>query len=576
MHPPADATSFSLFDRLACDATDDAATSLDVIFADHNRVLSASTSQIMNDQTQPMRRRDLLALIGRAAGSSVMYQAMATLGLAAESTYRGPIKLEGAANGTSVLILGAGIAGMVAALELRKAGYKVQILEYNDRAGGRCWTIRGGDTYAELGGRELKCEFDKDLYFNPGPWRIPFHHRGILDYCKRLGVALEPFMQINYNAYYHAKDAFGGQPQRFRHLKADFQGSIAELLAKATSQDKLDETVSAGDKEVLLAALREWGALDEHYAYKQGVNASERRGYERDPGGGLTAEPTDSEPLAFKEILRSRAWQRLAEGDHHDHHSAIFQPVGGMDMIAKAFAREVGDLIHYGAKVTAITQDEKRVTVTYVDARKGGTPMTSTADWCLCTIPLSVLSQIEKNVGAPMSKAINAVPYTSSIKIGLQFKRRFWEQDDLIYGGISYTDLPIQLVSYPSSGYGSAGKGILLGAYVFGVHAYEFTSLSPQDRIAKALEYGAQIHPQYKAEYENGFSVAWHRVPWTLGCAGGWTADARKDHYKNLCAIDGRIALAGEHASYVPGWQEGSVLSALDAIERLHKRVLAG
>ncbi len=202
-----------------------------------------------------MRRRDLLALIGTAAGSSVMYQVMTTLGLAAESTYQGPIKLEGDAKGTSVLILGAGIAGMVAALELRKAGYKVQILEYNDRAGGRCWTLRGGDTYAELGGRELKCEFDKDLYFNPGPWRIPFHHHGILDYCKRLGVALEPFIQINYNAYYHAKNAFGGRPQRFRHLKADFQGSVAELLAKATSQDKLDETVSAGDKELLLAAL---------------------------------------------------------------------------------------------------------------------------------------------------------------------------------------------------------------------------------------------------------------------------------------------------------------------------------
>jgi monoamine oxidase len=522
-----------------------------------------------------MRRRDLLKLIGSAAGTSVMYQAMVTLGLAAESPYKGPIRLDGNPKGASVLILGAGLAGMVAALELRKAGYRVQVLEYQDRAGGRCWSVRGGDRYIELGGFEQRCEFDKDTYLNPGPWRIPYHHYGILDYCRRLGVALEPFVQINYNAFCHAKSAFGGKPQRFRHVKADFQGGIAELLAKATSQDKLDESVSAADREMLLEALRQWGALDKNYAYKAGAVSSSRRGYQREPGGGLSAEPTISEPLGFKEILQSRLWRELAEGDEYEHHSTIFQPVGGMDMIAKAFAREVGHLIHYGAKVIAVKQDEKRVTVTYLDSKKGGPPMTATADWCLCTIPLTVLGQIDMNVGRRMARAINAVHYSSAIKVGLQFRRRFWEQDDFIYGGISYTDLPIGLISYPSTGYGSAGKGVLLGAYVFGVHAYEFTSLSPRDRIAKALEYGAQIHPQYKAEFENGFSVAWHRVPWTLGCAVSWTSDARKEHYENLCAIDGRILLAGEHASYISAWQEGAILSSLDAISRLHRHVLA-
>jgi hypothetical protein len=106
-----------------------------------------------------------------------------------------------------------------------------------------------------------------------------------------------------------------------------------------------------------------------------------------------------------------------------------------------------------------------------------------------------------------MTRAINAIPYSPSIKVGLQFKRRFWEQDGRIYGGISYTDLPHAIISYSSSGYGSAGKGVLLGAYVFGVHAYGFASLAPSDRLAKVLEYGTQVHPQYTAEYENGVSV---------------------------------------------------------------------
>jgi monoamine oxidase len=52
----------------------------------------------------------------------------------------------------------------------------------------------------------------------------------------------------------------------------------------------------------------------------------------------------------------------------------MFQPVGGMDMIGKAFAREVGDLIRYNAKVTRIAQDDGGVTVTYVDTKTPAVP----------------------------------------------------------------------------------------------------------------------------------------------------------------------------------------------------------
>src|ERR1700678_1729409 len=113
-------------------------------------------------------RRDLLLLIGAVAGRAAMYQAMTSLGFASESRYSGPIKLEGDPKGASVLILGAGLAGLTAALELRQAGYKVKVLEFNSRAGGRNWSLRGGDTYTELGGATQKCEFDEGLYLNPG------------------------------------------------------------------------------------------------------------------------------------------------------------------------------------------------------------------------------------------------------------------------------------------------------------------------------------------------------------------------------------------------------------------------
>src|SRR3954467_10952391 len=148
-------------------------------------------------------RRDLLSLVGSVAGSAAMYQAMTSLGYASESNYNGPVKLSGDPKGASVLVLGAGLAGMTAALELRAAGYKVRVLEFNSRPGGRNWTIRGGDKFTELGGATHTCGFEEGLYINPGPWRIPYHHRAVLDYCKRLGVALEPFVQLNHNALLH-------------------------------------------------------------------------------------------------------------------------------------------------------------------------------------------------------------------------------------------------------------------------------------------------------------------------------------------------------------------------------------
>ncbi len=525
--------------------------------------------------SQP-RRRDLLSLIGAAAGGAAMYQAMTSLGIAAESPYRGPIKLEGDPAGASVVILGAGLAGMTAAFELRQAGYKVDVLEYNSRPGGRNWSIRGGDTYTELGGATQRCLFDDGLYLNPGPWRIPYHHHAILDYCRRFGVALEPFVQLNHNAYLHATTAFGGKPQRIREIKADFEGSIAELLAKAAHQGALDEAVSKEDQEILLEALRSFGALDDDFRYKAGDMSAAFRGYARDPGGGLTGEPLNSEPVQLHDLLTSRLWRSLQNFSLYDFQTTMFQPVGGMGRIGEAFARQIPNAIRYGSKVTAIHQDEHGVTITFEDLGRGAMVQETRADWCVCTLPLSILSELPINVSASMKAAIDAVPYASVVKTGLQFRRRFWEEDERIFGGISYTDLPIRQISYPSSGFNSGGKGVLLGGYTWGgPNSYELTAMAPEDRIRFAVACGGEIHPQYASEFENGVSIAWHRVPFTLGCAGQWTEETRREHYDNLCQIDGRIVLAGEHVSYIPAWQEGAILSALDAIARLHRRALA-
>ena len=103
----------------------------------------------MPQETTKLTRRGLLTMIGQAAGGTVMYQAMSSLGHAAESSYAGPTPLSRAKPGATVVVLGAGLAGMVAAIELRNAGYKVTVLEFQERAGGRCWSLRGGDQFTE-------------------------------------------------------------------------------------------------------------------------------------------------------------------------------------------------------------------------------------------------------------------------------------------------------------------------------------------------------------------------------------------------------------------------------------------
>src|SRR5579864_2318267 len=112
-------------------------------------------------------RRAFLENVGRAGGASAVYRTMAAIGLLPEPpTWTGPID-PGASSGSgrTVLILGAGIAGLAAAYELTRSGFKCHVLEAQGHAGGRNFTVRRGTTIheesAEHGTTEQKCQFDE-------------------------------------------------------------------------------------------------------------------------------------------------------------------------------------------------------------------------------------------------------------------------------------------------------------------------------------------------------------------------------------------------------------------------------
>jgi monoamine oxidase len=515
-------------------------------------------------------RRRFLNLVGSAGGAAAVYETMAAMGLLRPpEAYAGPPRLSGAsAAGSRVVVLGAGIAGLTAAYELAKGGYAVTILEARERCGGRSWTLRRGDMVHELDSAQT-CAFDAEpeMYFNAGAARISQHHRAILGYCRELGVELQPVITDNRNAYYQSDDAFAGRPVRARQFVSDSRGYVAELLAKAIDQGALDQDLTAADREVFLEVLRNFGALRGDRTYQ----GSSRAGYQEWPGAGAT-RGTLLAPLDRTALFRSAfATTELNLAELIDFAPPMLQPVGGMDRIATAFERRLHPHIHYAAAVSEIRRQGSGARVAYRDGRTGRS-VAIDADYCICTIPLPVLAGIPADFSPRHKQAIAGSRYLKAVKLAFQADRRFWEDDD-IYGGTSWTTEDITQIWYPSTGF-QGRKGILVGAYAWTDDVAErFGALRPEERNRAAVASGAKIHPEYAAHVSRGLSVAWHKIPYSLGAYARPTFD---NDYRALLEPDGPIHFAGDHLSYLVGWQEGAVLSAHAAVSGIDLRVRAG
>lgn len=520
-----------------------------------------------------MRRRDFLEMVGRVGGSAALHGTMEALGLLAVPTSKA-FALSGRGEGKKVLVLGAGLAGMTVAYELGKLGYDTRVLEARTRPGGRCHTARRGVVEQDTDGHVQTCGFDEGLYYNPGPMRIPYHHTVTLDYCRELGVALEVFNNVNEGGYHYAEALPGeapvgglaGKRVRIREGRADLYGYTAELLAKAINEHELDEMLTAEDHDRFLEFLTAYGRLGKDYKY----HGSDTRGFATPRGAG-NRPGTVADPYALHDLVMSGLGARLGSERMLDMQMVMFQPVGGMDRIAAGFAKQLGPRITYEAVVKEIRRAGEGVRVVYAD--RAGHLKEVRADACVCAIPLPVLKGIPADFSPEMATAIASVPYGETGKIGLQFNRRFWEEDDQIFGGTSSTNLPISQVVYPS--YGFLGrKGVLIGSYANGKRAVELGNLAPPERIAQALAQGAKIHPQYPQHFEHGFAISWHKSPYSLGGWASYKDDTRRNCYPILCQPDGPIHLAGEHLSYLTGWMAGAFESARAVATTVHMRLV--
>ncbi|WP_174761929.1 flavin monoamine oxidase family protein [Adhaeribacter aerolatus] len=511
-------------------------------------------------------RRSFLNKSALIAGTA--YPAMLALGLMPSAPAHA-FSLQGDGKGKHIVILGGGLAGMTAAYELNKLGYRTTILEARNRSGGRVFSVRKGSTHQEVGGPVLTSTFDEGQYFNAGPSRIPHHHKLTLHYCKELGVPLEVYNNVNESTYYFSegKGKLSNQKVRAREIHNDMRGYTSELLAKALDQDKLDLAMSKEDAAKVLEYLRAEGGLDIDKLYK----ASARRGYLEAPGAGEKSGKI-ADPHKLVDIIQSGLldpdFYNVAEYTY-ELQMTMFQAVGGMDSIAKALEKKIAGSLKFGAEVKAITNVADGVKVTYKD--KTGEHEIK-GDICICTLPLPVLSNINHNFASDVSRAIDFVPYIQTGKIGLQFKRRFWEEDEHIFGGITHTNNDLTQIFYPSNGY-LGKKGVLIGCYNFNDKAKRVGDMSVAEREKFALEKGSLIHPQYKQEFENSFSVTWHKTLYNMGGWAVYGSEERKNLYPALLKPDKNVYFAGEHTTYLTAWMAGAFESARSTVAAVHSRL---
>lgn len=504
-------------------------------------------------------RRAFLQAMGKAGGYSAVYLSMQALGmLSIPRAFAGvPALPAGSGKGKSVVILGAGIAGLTAGYELLKAGYSITILEARNRIGGRVWTVRGGDRIIQEGREDQVCQFDTGLYMNAGAARLPTEHHGIFHYARELNVPLEVMVNVNRSAAVDSNKEIISQRQAVN----DTRGYIGELLTKSIDRGALDGELTATDKERLRAYLTDWGALSKSGTYE----GSDRSGYRQSPGGyGNPGEKLS--PLSLEQLMAHGSWGEPALFEEiFDQQAPMFQPVGGMDRIAYAIYAKVKTHVRLNKTVSGVASSDHGVTITLDKAA----PIT--ADYCLCTLPANYVAKLKHDFSAAKTASLANAYYAPSAKVAWE-SPRFWEQEG-VFGGLSWTDEPNTLVWYPSGGWGSS-KGILMGAYSFGQrpNSKAFTHMPHAERFAISRDVIERIHPGKSKLLGKPVTVAWNETPFSGGVGCAWTEDQRKTDYLELCKPEGRVFFAGEHLSYVPFWQEGAILSGYEAIKLLRER----
>lgn len=466
-----------------------------------------------------------------------------------------------------IIVIGAGIAGLVAAYELERLGHRVEVLEGNNRIGGRIHTHRFGK-----GAGAPSVEL--------GAMRIPTHHRLTLEYIRHLGLEenLGAFSTLlsEENAFLHTdggfvriKDAAGPLRENFRReLEERLPGhdhnegtvvfgawltAIVDAIAPPDLRDALRE-----DLRRQLLALVDRIDLAPHLRGAAGDRVDLHSLFSAHPGirAGCSGR------------LNSFLDDILAETS-----PALLRLNGGMDQLPRRLAGRLRTPVVCGRKAVGL---EVRPDGVLVHVRAGARTRVEHADFVLCTVPFPALRRMHlSGLDADKLAVLREVHYCPATKVAFHCREPFWWEGG-IRGGASFTGGAIRQTYYPPVD-GSPGQGAaLLASYTIGDEAARLGHLSARRRHRLVLQELGAVHPELlrPGMVRAAVSAAWGECRWSGGgCTTRWGKNAAECEEELLRAARpvGRLFFAGEHCSSAPAWIEGAIESALRAVEEIER-----
>lgn len=448
-----------------------------------------------------------------------------------------------------VIVVGAGMAGLVAAYELQRAGHDVTLLEAQHRVGGRILTLRE--------------PFSEGLYAEAGAMRIPSTHKLTRSYIDKFDLQSREFTKASANAFFH----FGGRRHLWSEAERDPDSLGLDLAGPNADQTVLqlwEETIRATAERVE-ADGGYWDELVSQYGDYSIYDFLKSR--------QCSAESITGFALAagFEGVL-SNSFVELLRVEVDWHGADMLHIPGGMDLLPRAFLPEMQSRLRFGAEMVALDYTSDSVTVHYKTA--SGLDQV-TGDFAILTVPFPVLRFVDvlKPFSAAKQMAIRQLHYVDATKVLIEYRRRFWEEDDRIFGGVTVTDLPLRLVYYPDHGR-ETGRGVLIGSYTWEEDARRWGALSDGERVAQASRFLSEIYPQATGEFDGGVSKVWGADKYAGGAFAFFEPGQEARLYQHIMIPEGTIHFAGEHASLKHAWIEGAVESGLRAAQEVHERSL--
>ncbi|MDA2329624.1 flavin monoamine oxidase family protein [Bacillus cereus] len=447
-------------------------------------------------------------------------------------------------NPKQIIIVGAGISGLVAASLLKEAGHKVTILEANNRIGGRIYTIRE--------------PFSRGLYFNAGPMRIPDTHKLTLAYIRKFKLPLNLFINKTVSDIIYTNNIktrlsiFEKNPSILRYpiLESEKSKTAEELML-----DVLEPILNYIKKD----PNKNWSIVEKKYkAYSLGTFLTE---YYSDGAIDMIGVLLDMEAymgMSLIEVLREMVFFTST--------TKYYEITGGMDALPKAFLSQLNENIFMRYKVEKIIQENSKVMM-QVNHEQTIERFMVTGDVAIVTIPFSALRFVEIQPYNLFSyykrRAIRELNYIAATKIAIEFKSRFWEKAGQC-GGKSITDLPIRFTYYPSYGIQTPGAATVLASYTWADEALTWDSLPNRERIRYALKNLAEIYGDIVySEFVTGTSFSWSKNKYSCGAFTAFEPGQELELFPYITPPSGKVHFAGEHTTLTHGWMQGAIESGV-------------